>query len=57
MEGENSPWILENPTRTSKIGSQSASTATSMNTWQRNADQRRKNVKQENISNVTREGI
>jgi len=41
---------------TSRMGSQSASTAISINIWQRNASQRRKNEKQENVSNVTRKG-
>ena len=30
MESKDSPWILENPMRTSRIGSQNASIATSM---------------------------
>jgi len=40
--------------RTSRMESQSASTATSMVIWQRNADQKRRNEKQELVSNVTR---
>jgi len=32
MEGEVSPWILGNPTTTSKMGNQSASIATSIDT-------------------------
>ena len=32
MEGKVSPWILENPMTTSKIGNQSASIVTSMDT-------------------------
>jgi len=39
------------------MGSQSASIATSMDTWQRNASQRRKNEKQGNVSNMTKKGI
>jgi len=37
MEGKVSPWILEKPITTSRIGSQSASITTSTDTWQRNA--------------------
>jgi len=37
MEGKVSPWILGKPTTTSKMRSQSASIATSADTWQRNA--------------------
>jgi len=45
---------LENPTKTSKIGSPSTSTAISMDIWQKSVDQRKKNVKQEYVSNVTK---
>jgi len=38
IEGEVSPWTLESPMTTSMMGSLSASTATSMDTWQRNAE-------------------
>jgi len=48
---------LESLTTTSKIGSLSASTATSIDTWPRNADQRRKNVKLGSVSNVKKKGI
>jgi len=57
MEGKDSPWTSESPTTTSKMESQNALTATSMDIWQRNADQRRKNEKQGDVSNVTRKGI
>jgi len=40
----------------SKMRSQSTSIATSIDIWQRNASQRKKNEKQENISNVTKKG-
>ena len=40
----------------SKIGSLSASTATSTDTWQRNAKWRRKNEKHKCVLNVTRRG-
>ena len=42
---------------TSKTGSLSASTATSTDTWQRNAKQRRKNERPEHVSNVTKKNI
>ena len=42
---------------TSKIESLSVSIATSTDTWQKNADQRRKNVTLGNISNATKKGI
>ena len=41
----------------SKMGSLSASTATSTDTWQRNAEQRRKNKNHERVLNVTRRDI
>jgi len=50
MVDEDNQWTLESPMRTLKIGSLSASTA--INTWQKNADQRRKNAKLGNVSNV-----
>jgi len=56
MESEDSPWTLESPTTTLRIEIQSVSTATSMDTWQRNAGQRRKNEKQGNVSNATKKG-
>jgi len=42
---------------TLKTGSQSASIATNMDIWQRNAGQRRKNETHEPASNATRRGI
>jgi len=57
MEEEDNRWILGSPTIISKMESLSASTATSMDTWQRNAEQRRKNEKHEHVLNVTRRGI
>jgi len=39
------------------MGSLSASTATSMDTWQRNAKQRRKNKRPEHVLNVTKKDI
>jgi len=41
----------------SRIKSQSASTATNMDTWQRNASRRIKNKKQGNVSNATKKSI
>jgi len=52
MEGEVSLWTLESPTITSRTESLSASIATSMDTWQKNADQRKKNIKLGNVLNV-----
>jgi len=57
MEGKDSLWTLESPTRTSRMENQNALIATNMDTWQKNADQRRKNEKQGNVSNMTRKGI
>jgi len=48
---------LESPTTTLKTGSQSASIATNMDIWQRNAEQKRKNKTHELVSNATRRGI
>jgi len=56
-EEEDNQWILGSPTRTSKMGSSSASIATSMVIWQRNADQKRRNEKHKRVLNVTRRGI
>ena len=56
MEGKDSPWTQESPITTSRTGSPSASTVTNTDIWQRNANQRRKNMKLENVSNVTKKG-
>jgi len=53
-EDEVSSWILEDPMTTLKTEIQNASTATSMNIWQKNAGQRRRNEKLRSVSNVTR---
>ena len=45
MEGKDSPWTSESPMTTSRMESQSASTITSINTWRRNTNQRRKKEK------------
>jgi len=57
MEKENNQWILESPMTISKMGSLSASIATNMDIWQRNAEQKRRNEKHERVLNVTRRGI
>ena len=55
-EGDNQ-WILGSPTTTLRTGSQSASTATNMDIWQSNAEQRRGNGIHEPVSNATKKGI
>jgi len=57
MEERDNQWTLESPMTISKMGSLNASIATSMDTWQRNANQRRRNEKHERVSNATRRGI
>ena len=57
MEEENNQWILGSPMTISKTGSLSVSIATSMDIWQRNAEQRRRNEKHEHVLNATRRGI
>ena len=39
------------------MANQSVLTVTNMNIWQKSAEQRRKNEKQESVSNMTRRGI
>ena len=56
MGEEDNQWILGNPTITSKMENQSVLTTTSMATWQKSAEQRRKNETQELVSNVTKRG-
>jgi len=57
MEEEDSQWILGSPMKISKMGSLSASIATSMDIWQRSAEQRRRNEKHKHVLNATRRGI
>ena len=57
MKKEDNQQILRNPMRISRIGSLSASIATSMSIWQRNADQRRRNEKPGHALNITRKNI
>jgi len=57
MENKDNLWTLRSPMTTLKMGSPNASTATNIGIWQKNADQRRKNTKLENVSNVKRKDI
>ena len=57
IEDENNTWILGSPMTISKTESSSASIATSMVIWQRNADQKRRNEKHECALNATKNGI
>ena len=57
MVVEDNLWTLGSPTTISRMGSLSASIATNMDTWQRNAKQRKGNRKHERVLNVTRKGI
>jgi len=57
MEEGDNQWTLGSPTTTLKMGSRSASIATNMDIWRRNAEQRRKNETHELVSNVTRRSI
>jgi len=57
MEDENSLWTLESLMTTSRIRSQSALIAISIDTWQRNVDRRRKKEKQEDVLSTTRKDI
>ena len=52
MVVEDNQWILEGPTTISKMGNRSVSTAINTGTWQRIAEERRKNEKQGNVSNA-----
>ena len=56
-ESEDSPWTLENPMTISRMENQSVSITTSMNIWQKNANQRRKKEKQGDVSSVTKKNI
>jgi len=57
MENEDNQWTLGSPMIISKMGSPSASTATSTAIWQKNAKQKRRNKKHKHVSNATRRGI
>ena len=57
MVVEDNLWTLGSPTRTSKTGNRSVSIATSMDTWQRNANRKRRNEKREHVLNATKRGI
>ena len=56
MEEEDNQWILESPMTISKTGNLNASIVTSTDTWQRNANQKRRNEKHERVLNATRRG-
>ena len=56
-EGKVSLWTLGSPMITLKMGSPNALITTNMGTWQKNANQRRKNVKLGNISNARKKNI
>ena len=57
MVVEDNLWTLGSPTTISKMGSLNASTATNMDIWQKNANWRRKNMKQGPVLNAKRKGI
>jgi len=57
MEGEDNQLILGSPMIISRMGSPSASIATSMVIWQRNANWKRRNKKHEHVLNATRRDI
>ena len=57
MVVEDNQWILGGPMTISKTESPSASTATNMGIWQGIAEKRRKNKKQENVSNAIKKDI
>jgi len=48
---------LGSQTTTLKTGSPNTSTTTNTDIWQKNADQRKKNTKLENVSNAKRKDI
>ena len=57
MVVKDNKWTLGSPTTTSKMGSLSASIATNMDIWQKNAEQRGRNAKPERVSNAKRKDI
>ena len=57
MEDEDNQWTLGSPMTISKTGSPSASTATSIDTWQKNTKWKRRNKKHKHVSNATRRSI
>ena len=57
MVVEDNQWTLGRPMTTSRMGSRSASIATNMDIWQKNAKQKRRNEKQGHVSNVKRKDI
>ena len=57
MEDEVNQWILGSPVITSRMGSPSASIATSTVIWQKNANWKRRNEKHKHVLNMTKRGI
>ena len=57
MVVEDNQWTLGSPMTTSRMGSLSASIATNMDIWQRNAEQRKGNGRHEPVSNATERDI
>ena len=57
MVVEDNLWTLGSPMTISRMESLSASIATNIDTWQRNAEQRKGNGKHERVLNATRKGI
>ena len=55
-EEEDNQWTLESPMKTSKMGSLSASIATSTDIQQKNTEQKERSKKHEPVSNATRRG-
>ena len=53
---EDNLWTLGSPMTTSKMGSLNALIVTNIDTWQRNADRKRRNEKCEHALNATRKG-
>jgi len=54
---EDNLWTLGSPMTTSKMGNLNTSIVTNMNTWQRNADWKKRNEKCECVLNATRKDI
>jgi len=56
MVVKDNQWTLGSPMTTTRTGSLSASIVTSTDTWQKNAEQRRRNEKRGHVLNATRRG-
>jgi len=57
MEDKDNQWTLKSPMITLEMESLSTSTVISMDIWQRNAEQKRKNKRPGHALNVTRKSI